>query len=525
MFRGSLNRLTAVNSRSLLIIASLALVALFVAACGSSESDRDSGTSSTTLCTELTEQSNASIEEASPSDWPFPNYDAIGSRATFQSGISSANVTDLKEAWTYELPAEAIFGAAATTPVIVDGTVYLGDLLTNVHAVELETGNARWVVEVGRAVFGPSGVTVRDGCVYGNRGGEEIVAYNASSGEELWATNIVAAGGQVNIQPTTVGNLVLAATSALSDAGARGTLFALNAANGDIVWSFDTIESEDLWGNVELNSGGGAWFPPAIDTEEGISFWGTSNPYPLPGAEGFQNGSSRPGDNRWTDSILAIDTASGELRWGYQAVPHDIFDRDTVLTGVVTVDESGRKVVVNTGKMGRVIGFDLDGNVLWDTPIGRHENDDVQSLEGALKVLPGTTGGVVTPIAIADGVVFVSTVNAASNYTGPDQPLSGFLTDLGTINSQLVAIDALTGQILWDIELPGDGFGGATVVNDLVFTSVFSGQILAYDRGTGDLVWSYDAPGGINGWPAFVDDMLIIPVGFADPPVLLALQP
>ena len=82
-------------------------------------------------------------------------------------------------------------------------------------------------------------------------------------------------------------------------------------------------------------------------------------------------------------------------------------------------------------------------------------------------------------------------------------------TRLGSFNSQLVAIDAV---------------GGATVVNDLVFTSVLSGLILAFDRKAGEKVWSYQAPGGINDWPAFVEDMLIIPVGFGDPHVLLTLK-
>ena len=86
-----------------------------------------------------------------------------------------------------------------------------------------------------------------------------------------------------------------------------------------------------------------------------------------------------------------------------------------------------------------------------------------------------------------------------------------------------MAIDAATDGILWDVELPGDSFGGATVVNDLVFTSVLSGLVLALDRQTGDTIWTYQAPGGINGWPAFADDKLIVPVGFGGPPVLLAL--
>lgn len=319
-----------------------------------------------------------------------------------------------------------------------------------------------------------------------------------------------------------VDGVVFAATSSLAQPGARGTLFGLEAETGAMLWSLDTIESEDLWGHPEINSGGGSWQPPAVDLETGVAHWGISNAYPYPGVPGFPNGASRPGDNRWTASVLAIDTATGELRWGHQAVPHDLFDRDMVLAGLATLD-GGRKEVISTGKAGRVIGLDPDGTVLWDTPVGTHQNDDLESFEGEMEVLPGISGGVVTPIAIAEGVVFVSVVNAPVTYAGPEDDTGGAVR-LGTFPSQLVAIEAVSGAILWDVELPGDGYGGATVVNDLVFTSVITGQILAFDRPTGEQVWSYQAPSGINGSPAFVDGMLLIPVGFGDPPLLLALQ-
>ena len=458
-------------------------------------------------------------------DWPLPNHDHSSTRATFESGIDSGNVEQLTEAWRYELPRGPGFGAAATTPIVIDGTVYLGDLLTNVHAVDLATGKRRWMVEVGVGVFGPSGVAVGEGKVFANKGGTEIAAYDAETGEELWATNLVVNGGAINIQPTVADGKVLAATSSLAQPGARGTLFALDQGTGDVLWSFDTIESNDLWGHPELNSGGGAWYPPSVDVLKRVSYWGISNPYPFPGAKAFPNGESRPGDNRWTDSILAIDLDTGELRWGHQAVAHDLFDRDTVLTAVVDLDgDAQSQVIISTGKLGRVIGLNPNGKVLWDTPVGMHQNDDLDTFEGKLEVLPGASGGVVTPIAVADGVVYVPVVNAPTTYAGPEESSSGFSTRYDSFNSRLVAIDAATGNVLWDVDLPGVSFGGATVVNDLVFSSVLSGLILALDRKTGENVWSYQAAGGINGWPAFVEDMLIIPVGFGDPPVLLALK-
>ena len=116
-------------------------------------------------------------------------------------------------------------------------------------------------------------------------------------------------------------------------------------------------------------------------------------------------------------------------------------------------------------------------------------------------------------------------VNAPITYKGPEETSTGAGVALGKFDSRLVAVDAASGDIVWDAELPGDSFGGATVVNDLVFTSVITGKILALDRATGEIVivWEHQAPGGINGWPAVAGDKLIIPVGFGDPPVLLAL--
>ena len=458
-------------------------------------------------------------------DWPLPNHDHSSTRATFESGIDSGNVDQLTEAWRYELPRGPGFGAAATTPIVIDGTVYLGDLLTNVHAVDLQTGERRWMVKVDDGVFGPSGVAVGWGKVFADKGGTEIAAYDAETGEELWATNLVGNGGAINIQPTVADGKVLAATSSLAQPGARGTLFALDQETGEVLWSFDTIVSDDLWGHPELNSGGGAWYPPSVDISKRVSYWGISNPWPMPGAKGFPNGGSRPGDNKWTDSILAIDLDTGELRWGHQAVAHDLFDRETVLTAVADLDGDGQsQVIISTGKLGRVIGLNPNGRVLWDTPVGMHQNDDLNAFEGKLEVLPGASGGVVTPIAVADGVVYVPVVNATTTYAGPEESSSGFSTRFDSFKSRLVAIDASTGDVIWDVELPGVSFGGATVVNDLVLTSVLRGLILALDRETGETVWTYEAPGGINGWPAVVEDKLVIPVGFADPPVLLALE-
>jgi outer membrane protein assembly factor BamB len=138
-----------------------------------------------------------------------------------------------------------------------------------------------------------------------------------------------------------------------------------------------------------------------------------------------------------------------------------------------------------------------------------------------------------TPMAYADGVVYAPVLNLPTvhsptgdgAYTG-NQALNfaNEQTQFGEGTSELVALDAATGEILWTHPFEMDNYGGATVVNDLVFTATFDGMIYALDRATGEEVWSYQAPGGINAWPAVVGDTIIWAAGFGDTPTLIALR-
>jgi glucose dehydrogenase len=466
---------------------------------------------------------------SSGDDWATANGDLLSNRARPDSPITSETVDDLELQWTYEVPPGGIFGAFTTTPLVSGDTVYVGDMTTRVRAVDRETGEERFVVGTDAGIFGPTGVGIGYGQVYGTTagpsgGGSVLVAYDAETGEEVWRVDLGANGSDINMAPSVYGGLVFAATSGYG-AGTRATIYAVDAETGSVVWDYSVIEDPDLWGDPGRNSGGGVWHPPAIDAERGIAYFGTGNPYPFPGAPGFPNGSSRPGDNRWTDSMLALDIETGELVWGHQAVPHDIFDRDTTIAARTDVEIDGetRSVAVSTGKVGVVYGLDADtGERLWRTEVGVHQNDDLTEIDGPTEVLPGSLGGVLTPIAIADGTIYATVVNAAARYSGPEESSAGFGVMLGTRNSQVVAIDAATGEIQWDVELDGDSFGGATVSGDLVFTSTFAGEILALDRSSGEEVWSYQAPGGINGWPAIAGDQLIVPVGVGDAPQVMA---
>ena len=464
-------------------------------------------------------------------DWAIANGDYASTRTVADPKITSENVDDLELAWTYEAKGGGTFGNLTTTPLVVGDHVYLGALTTEVHSIDRETGKGEFVVGDEVGIFGPTGVGVGWGQLYGTEAndagdGSVVVAYDAETGKEVWATDIGEHGGIVNMQPSAYDGLVFASTSGYGN-GTIATIYALDAETGSIVWDFPVIEDPGLWGNPELNSGGGVWYPPAIDTERRIAYFGTGNPYPFPGAAGFPNGSSRPGDNKWTDSTVALDIDTGKLAWGHQAIPHDIFDRDNMLAArtSIAVDGTARDVVISSGKLGIVYALDADtGERIWETPVGTHDNDELTEIDGPTLVYPGSLGGVQTPLAIADGTIYACVMNAPTQYAGPEETSYGFTVQLGKADSQMVAIDADTGEIRWEVDLPGDSFGGSTVSGDLVFTSSFGGEVLALDRTTGETVWSYESPGGINGWPAIAGDELYVPVGMADPPQLLKFE-
>jgi outer membrane protein assembly factor BamB len=304
--------------------------------------------------------------------------------------------------------------------------------------------------------------------------------------------------------------------------GAEGVIFALDQANGTIVWSAKTLETTDYWGNASVNSGGGCWFPPAVDTQTGTIFFGIANPAPFPGqvkgpgvTMDYPNGISRPGDNLYTDSMMAFDHKTGAMKWYTQVWPHDISDYDLQQAPVLataTVNGTTQEIVLGTGKMGRVYAFNREtGTLLWETAVGDHMNDTVKAfpLEGTTTILPGILGGVETPIAYADGVAYVGANNLATDM------INGLTFTLHPLNSgtgDLVAIDVNTGRVLWDKRLGSGLYGGATVVNDLVFTGTYDGMIYAFRRDTGEQVWSYKAPAAVNAWPAVSGDTIVWPV-------------
>jgi outer membrane protein assembly factor BamB len=385
---------------------------------------------------------------AGSEQWALPGHDFDNTRDAGPSPIDARSVSSLVQAWMVPMT-----GPLTTAPIILANRIYVEDDLGSVAAINRTTGQVIWRSKQTGFSIGPDGVAVGWNKVFAaTRDG--VVALDANDGTVIWSRRLTATSTEgVDIQPTVVDGLVLMATVPVSlgglyKGGDRGWLFALHESTGRTDWAFDTVASLDMWGNPSVNSGGGAWYPPAVDAATNRIYWGTANPAPFPGTTQYPNGTSRPGNNLYTDSTVALDLKTGHLIWYHQATSHDIFDRDFVHTMIVDIPGAPtRQVVVGTGKSGEVLGLDpTSGRLLWQTAVGTHYNGELTALSGPTYVLPGTYGGVLTPPASADGFVYVATLNAPDTLY-PDKT-AYFGGKLGTFPGDVEAINAATGKVV-----------------------------------------------------------------------------
>jgi outer membrane protein assembly factor BamB len=441
-----------------------------------------------------------------PASWPAPNGDAANHRRA-RSSVDADSVDRLRVAWRLPLA-----GAYAATPIVLDGVVYAQDLLSNVYAVDLASGRLRWRREYNEIDTGPNGVYVIDGRVLGATASRAF-ALDAETGRQLWTTTLAHhPGDAIDMAPGYADGTVYVST-AVAGIGAVGTLWALDADTGKPHWRWQQVP-EDLWGHADVNSGGGLWHPPAFD-DDGALYVSTGNPLPFPGVRGWPWGTSRRGDNRWTNSIAKLDPDSGRVLWAHQVLPHDVYDWD--LEGPVILDRvDGRLLALTAGKMGVVYAFDADtGRPVWRRSVGLHnghDHDNELVLRGKApfdrptQVLPGWWGGVETQMASDGRVLYVPVNDLATRYddgtrlTSPD-PADG--------TGRMVAIEIASGRVLWDHRLPRSPYGAATIANDLVFTTTYDGTVWALARTDGAVAWRTRLRAGSNAPVALAGDTLI----------------
>jgi outer membrane protein assembly factor BamB len=440
-------------------------------------------------------------------EWSAPNADLANTRA-IASSIDRANVDSLRVAWTIPLS-----GTYAATPIVSDGVVYTADLMSNVYAIALDSGRLLWRRDIELPDTGPNGVNVAGGRVFGITPGAAF-ALDAATGRELWSTQLVHRPGELIVMTPGYEDGVVYVSTVPSAGGNIATLWALDARTGRRLWRWEQVP-RGLWGQPSVNGGGGLWHPPAFDGR-GALYVGVANPVPWPGTPEQPWGRSRPGPNRWNNSIVKLDARTGRVIWGRQALPHDIYDWDLECP-IILARAGGRRVALASGKLGIVFAYDADsGELLWRRSVGihnGHDDDTVRAMHGdysnsgyGRRIYPGDWGGVETQMASDGTTVYVPVNNLYAIYheqTLPEQqdPLEG--------TGEVVALDIATGRVRWDRRLPHGVYGGASVTNDLVFTTTYEGTVWALDRRTGAPVWHGPLPAGSIAPVAISGDTLL----------------
>jgi len=456
---------------------------------------------------------------ANETNWPTEHGNIRGTRNALGSTISTETIGTLDVAWRLAVDAPGTYGSMTSTPVIVDDTLYLIDMQSNIWSVNKITGEVNWKKEYNVGLLGPNGLAAAYGRIYGALGDtSEVVAIDQATGDEYFRvklSNNHSVG--IDIAPFVYDNIVYVSTvpgnsKSFYNGGSKGILYGLDADTGATIFEWDTT-TDGLWGNFRVNSGGGLWHPPVAD-DDGNIYFSVANAAPWPGNPTYPNASSRPGNNDYANSLVSLDPIGGRVRWYINVKPHDLFDLDLHLSPILdTLEVNGKErlVVFAAGKLGYVLAADAEtGEELWRVPVGTHKNDDLQALTDELvEVWPGNNGGVETPMAYKDGVIFVPVLEMPSYYnsTGYGDPLF----NLNDAKGLLIALDAATGATIWSADLPTAEYGGAVVVNDVVFTGGLDGVVRGFNAATGEQIYTFQAGSGLNASTAISGDYLFVP--------------
>jgi outer membrane protein assembly factor BamB len=457
--------------------------------------------------------------------WPYPNGDIANTRDAPDSTISSANVAGLREAWTFKLAGKsetAGAGSLTAPPVVAGGVVYLQDEDANVYALGLATGKLQWEYKVNvpeKSGPGPDGVAVAGGAVYGNSS-TSAFALSAATGKTIWVDRHLLNRGQgaFEIQPQVADGRVFLASAYGSGPGG-GVLMALSAATGRLQWTFNTVLGRGSGVQALGLGSGGAWETPLVGSDGSVTF-GVGNPY-----QSLGSAIAHPSRQLYTDSEVNLDAATGKLRWYYQAVPDDFVDHD-LQSSPISASLGAVPVIITGGKVGYVYALNAQsGALLWKTPVGEHnghDNDSLLALSHRLRIKlpytvePGSLGGVLSNMAVADGSVYVATIDLPITFTTLRSVNGDKAT--GPETGEVEALNLATGKVEWDTKVPHTKIasmplGAATVSNDLVFTTLYSGVLIALNRVTGALVYQHQLPASANSPIAVFGNTVLVPAG------------
>jgi outer membrane protein assembly factor BamB/predicted lipoprotein with Yx(FWY)xxD motif len=509
-----------VHSRRLAGFCLLAATIVLVAACGSGGK-----TSSTAVPATAPAHPTPALSTA----WSLPGADLQNTRDV-GGPINASNVSTLGVAWTDPITATTQFGGYSATPVVSGGVMYTQDLQSNVQAINLQSGKALWTKKYDSTSIGPNGVTIANGVVFGATE-TSAFALKASTGKQIWIKKLIRNDHEgIDMPPGYHDGTVYVSTvpgnaSNFYAGNGQAILWALDASTGATRWKWDEVPT-NLWSSAhtDINSGGGQWYPPTFDNQ-GNLYLGVANPAPFPGTAKYPWGSSRPGPDLYTDSIVKL-SPQGKLLWFYQLTAHDIYDWDMEDSPILAT-AGAQQLVIDGGKGGILVAVDAQtGKLAWKRPVGvhdGHDNDHLYAEDGQTSRLhtpetvePGDFGGIESQLATNGTTVFAAVNNLPVTYTGPSiaslKP-APFKTGTG----DLVAVNEATGKVEWDHKLPSSPYGGVTLANGVAFTTTFNGTLYAFNASTGAELSHTSLSSETNAPVAVVGDTVLTAASFPGP--------
>jgi PQQ-dependent dehydrogenase (methanol/ethanol family) len=462
------------------------------------------------------------------------------------SQINTGNVKSLRPAWIFQTE---IVESMETTPIVVNGVMYVTTSFNHIHALDARTGEELWHYKhkmgpITTYCCGPNnrGVAVYKDKVYMGTLDSKLVALDARTGRVIWDVQIgdPELGYSETMAPTAVNGKILIGTNG-GEYGIRGFVKAYNADSGKLIWTFHSIpkNSVGVWathdatgrnmhrdiaaekkalnklGDPYRTLGGGVWQNPAVDLETNSIYFVAGNPSP------DLDGSIRPGDNLYTNSLISVDLDTGKYKCHFQYIAHDVWDLDAVSPPILidVKDKKGRTVpgILHGGKTGHVYVHNRrDCSLIrFSEAMVPQENMWVLPTKEGQRMLPGANGGVEwSPMTTNTdlGLVYAINLHQPMTYHVESTPYPNGKLWLGgafkVIASEeqwgnVVAVDYNTGQIRWKVKTPQPMIGGImATAGGLVFAGEGNGQFKAYDAATGNVLWSFQAGAGVNAPPS-----------------------
>jgi alcohol dehydrogenase (cytochrome c) len=473
--------------------------------------------------------------------------------------INTSNVAKLRPAWIFQTDVRE---SLATSPIIVNGTMYVTTSFSHVYALNARTGEQIWhyaprLDPITTYCCGPNnrGVAVYDQLVFAGTLDAKLVALDAKTGNVVWSADIAdpELGYSETMAPTVVNGKVLIGTNG-GEYGIRGFVKAFDAKTGKLIWTFYTIpeNSVGVWaekdatgrdlhrnitgekaalpkaGDFYKRLGGGVWQNPAVDLETNRIYFVVGNPSP------DLDGSPRPGDNLYTDSLVSVDLNTGNYICHFQYIPHDVWDLDAasppIITTVAGKDGAPIKGILHAGKTGHVYVNDAKDCSLirFSEAMIPQENMWALPTKEGVRMLPGANGGVEwSPMATNPklGLAYAINLHQPMTYQVEQAPYpEGKLWLGGAFKvipgeeqwGNVTAVDYNTGKIRWQVKTPQPMIGGIlATAGGLVFAGEGNGQFKAYDAESGAVLWTFFAGAGVNAPPTSysVDGRQYIVVG------------